>query len=118
MIGQESNLIEQVDDVFIYMNTSDKIQAFLEAAAECPAKSKLEPYAELIRTLRRKRWTYRQIAAALKNDFGVHAAPSSIHNFVKVRARKSKTVSEEQSMIVLEPKTHPVQKRPRFNIDA
>lgn len=111
-------MIERVDGKFIYVNTSDKIQAFLEAAEELPAKSKLEPYVELIRTLRRKRWTYRHIAAALKNDFGVHAAPSSIHNFVKVRVRKSKTYSVDQPVIVAESNTHPVQKRPRFNIDA
>ncbi len=106
------------------MNLDEKITAFLATASTQPPQSKLEPYTELIRSLRQKRWPYHRIAKALQDDFGIKTAPSSIHNFVKVRAKKP-----DQYVIVppattsahsLKPTSPavPVIKRPRFNLDA
>ena len=53
-------------------------------------RSKLEPYRELIRNLRRKGLSYRQIAAHLQQHYGVYAAISTIHSFVKVRSKHRK----------------------------
>jgi transposase len=53
------------------MNTDDKIWAFLARAKSRPAPSKLDPYHELIRGLRQRRWTYQQIAAVLRDEFAV-----------------------------------------------
>lgn len=75
------------------MNLDQKISEFLSSSETRPTVSKLEPYTELIRGLRQKRWTYQQIADVLREKFGVSAAPSSIHNFVKVRSRKNTGVS-------------------------
>jgi hypothetical protein len=70
------------------MNLEQKITSFLATVDTQPPLSKLEPYTELIRSLRQKRWPYHRIAKALQDDFGIKTAPSSIHNFVKVRAKK------------------------------
>jgi IS30 family transposase len=73
------------------MSLDDQIANFLADADARPARSKLEPYAELIRELRQRRWTFRKIADALRERFAVTASPSTIHDFAKVRARRAKT---------------------------
>jgi transposase len=70
------------------MNLDDQIAKFLADADARPARSKLEPYAKLIRELRQRRWTYRKIAAALADRFGIRASPSTIHDFLRVRAHQ------------------------------
>jgi IS30 family transposase len=72
------------------MNLDDQIANFLADADARPARSKLEPYADLIRELRQRRWTFRKIADALRERFAVTASPSTIHDFAKVRARRVK----------------------------
>jgi hypothetical protein len=59
------------------------------ASTRNPAfQSKLEPYREFIRGCRAKRWSYPRIAAALREIYGLSAAPSTIFSFVKVRAKR------------------------------
>ena len=60
-----------------------------------PPRSKLEPHRELIRELRRKGRTYREIARFLAERLGLQVAPSTLHSFVKVRARHRKQVQFE-----------------------
>jgi transposase len=98
------------------VNTEDKIMDFLARAETRPAASKLDTYHELIRTLRQRRWTYREIAAVLRDEFGVSAAPSTIHAFMKVRARKKAMASPPSP--VPEPTAQSSQRRPRFHLDA
>ena len=106
------------------MNLEQKITSFLATADTQPPQSKLEPYTELIRSLRQKRWPFRRIAQALQDDVGIKTAPSSIHNFVKVRAEKIDRYviapPETTSAHLLKPTSPavPVIKRPRFNLDA
>jgi hypothetical protein len=57
--------------------------------------SKLEPYRETIRTLRRKGLSYRQIKAHFQQQYDIHAAISTFHSFVKVRARHHKRTAFE-----------------------
>ena len=71
------------------MNLDDQIAHILADADARPARSKLEPYADLIRELRQRRWTFRKIADALRERFAVTASPSTIHDFAKVRARRA-----------------------------
>ena len=70
------------------MNLDEKIADFLAASKAAPARSKLEPYAELIRGLRQRRWTYQRIAQVLAQEFGVTVAANTVFAFVKVRAGK------------------------------
>ena len=104
------------------MSLDQKIASFLASADSRPAPSKLEPYAELIRELRRKRWTYLRIARTLKDEFGVSAAASSIHNFVKVRAKQKGEFTmnspETRTAVALNPRPATTAPRPRFNLDA
>ena len=72
------------------MNLDDQIAKFLAEADARPARSKLEPCAGLIRELRQRRWPYRKIAAALAERFGVKASPSTIHDFLRVRAHQTR----------------------------
>jgi IS30 family transposase len=102
------------------MSLDHEITAFLASAEPRPATSKLEPYAELIRTLRQRRWTFTEIAEVLRARFQMNVAPSTIHNFLKVRSRR-KTVSEPLSPTPIRQSESPAPtspKRPRFNLDA
>jgi hypothetical protein len=60
-----------------------------------PPRSKLEPHRELIRELRRSGRTYREVARLFSDRLGFHVAPSTLHSFVKVRARHRKQVQFE-----------------------
>jgi IS30 family transposase len=72
------------------MSLHDQIAEFIAQADVRPARSKLEPYAELLRELRQRRWTFQRIAAALRERFGVSVSPSTIHDFVRVRAHRAR----------------------------
>lgn len=60
-----------------------------------PPRSKLEPHRDLIRELRRKGQTYRDIARIFGERLHLSVTPSTIHSFVKVRARHRKQVQFE-----------------------
>jgi hypothetical protein len=55
-----------------------------------PPRSKLEPHRDLIRELRRKGQTYRDVARLFQERLGLCVAPSTLHSFVKVRAKHRK----------------------------
>jgi len=76
------------------MSLDDQIAKFLADADARPARSKLEPYADLIRQLRQRRWTFRKIADALRERFAVTASPSTIHDFAKVRAQRARAKNQ------------------------
>ena len=76
------------------MSLDDQIAKFLAGADARPARSKLEPYADLIRQLRQRRWTFRKIADALCERFAVTASPSTIHDFAKVRAHRARAQAQ------------------------
>jgi IS30 family transposase len=102
------------------MNLDDQIANFLaDADADArPARSKLEPYAELIRELRQRRWTFREIADALRERFAVTASPSTIHDFAKVRAQRARAETHRTQPEHPQPGTAaPVSsKPPRFHV--
>src|SRR5215471_19135583 len=52
------------------------------------SRSKLEPHEDVIRELRRKGRTYGEIAKFFSESFDLKVAPSTIHAFVRVRARR------------------------------
>jgi hypothetical protein len=60
-----------------------------------PPRSKLEPHRELIRELRRKGRTYREVARLFHERLGLYVAPSTLHSFVKVRAKHRKRTQFE-----------------------
>ena len=62
------------------------IRNLLDALPSRPYRSKLEPHRELICELRRKRHTYQEIAGFFGAHLSLAVAPSTIHNFLKVRS--------------------------------
>lgn len=68
----------------------EKLRQLLDAIPERPPRSKLELHAEVIRELRKKRRTYIEIAAFFRDHLQLTVAPSTIHDFVKARARRAR----------------------------
>jgi hypothetical protein len=69
--------------------------SLLDSIPQKPPRSKLETHRELIRQLRRKGCTYRDIVRILHERVGIEVAVSTIHSFVKVRAKHRKQVQYE-----------------------
>src|SRR5579875_530704 len=75
----------------------EAFHAILDSLPPKPARSKLEPYAELIRELRKRGRSYREIAVILTERCGVSVGTHTVYNFVQVRSRsKSKAVASER----------------------
>jgi len=70
-----------------------------------PFQSKLEPVREIIRGLRRKRKSYREIAQILRDEHGVAVDRTTIWSFVKVRShlRRVITMADELVLAVKRP---------------
>lgn len=68
----------------------EKLRHLIKEMPERPPRSKLEAHADVIRELRRKRRTYQEIAAFFREHLQVSVAPSTIHDFVKTRARRAR----------------------------
>lgn len=103
------------------MSLDEKISTFLANAATKEAASKLEPFAELIRTLRQRRWTYTQIAETLRTEFGLTVHRTTVHAFVKARSGNKPgpfTMSPPLSSNRPGTEVSTASKRQRFNLDA
>ena len=74
-------------------------QIILESLPPKSPRSKLEPHRELIRELRRKGRTYREVALLFQERLGLYVAPSTLHSFVKVRAKHRKQTQFELPLI-------------------
>jgi hypothetical protein len=72
-----------------------ELRTILEYSPQRPPRSKLEPHRELIRELRRKGRTYREVARLVHERLGLHVALSTLHSFVKVRAKHRKRTQFE-----------------------
>jgi hypothetical protein len=64
-----------------------KFRYILDALPGKPPRSRLEPYRELIAELRRRGWTYRDIAHILAEKCQVQVTASGVHNFMRTRSR-------------------------------
>jgi hypothetical protein len=62
--------------------------AFLQQLPDKPDRSKLTPYRELIRGLRQKRYTFREIANLLNMHYGLRVDHTTIVDFTKRRSIK------------------------------
>jgi hypothetical protein len=69
--------------------------SLLDSIPQKPPRSKLETHRELLRQLRRKGCTYRDIVRILHERVGLDVAVSTIHSFIKVRAKHRKQVQYE-----------------------
>lgn len=85
-----------------------ELRTILESLPEKTYRSKLEPHRELIRELRRKGRTYREVAHLFEARLGLYVAPSTLHSFVKVRAKHRKRAQFELPPIQLASAESPV----------
>jgi hypothetical protein len=67
-----------------------RFQGILDSLPEKPPRSRLEPYRDLIEELRRRGRTFREIARILGEKCHVETAASTIHDFVRVHARRER----------------------------
>jgi hypothetical protein len=65
----------------------ERFQAILDSLPPKQPRSRLEPYWELIREMRRRGRTYREIAHVLADKCQVTVAASTIHDFVQLRSK-------------------------------
>jgi IS30 family transposase len=68
----------------------EKLRQLLDQMPDRPPRSKLQPHLDVIRELRRKRRTYQEISVFLREHVQLSVAPSTIHDFVKTRARQAR----------------------------
>jgi hypothetical protein len=97
-----------------FLNTPCEPTSLLVEFASLPPKpprSKLEPHRELIRELRRRGRTYREVSRLFAERLGLQVAPSTLHSFVKVRARHRKQVQFELPAVELPGAQPPVSAR-------
>jgi hypothetical protein len=65
------------------------LQAILDSLPPRRRRSKLEPYAALIRALRVGGRSYREIVAILRERCGLRVALHTLHHFVRAQERKN-----------------------------
>ena len=96
------------------------LQSAAETEKERRTRSKLEPHREAIFALRRKHWTYGEIAKWL-NEHGIAITLSSVHRFCgravarRPRAGIASESAENEPLSVSQPSTQT--KKHRFNLD-
>jgi len=81
----------------------ERFQAILDSLPPKPARSRLEPYAELIYELRRRGRSYREITAILGDRCGVRVRVHTLYNFVRVRTPASKKTSKPAKVATAAP---------------
>ncbi len=74
----------------------EAFQAILDSLPPKPVRSKLEPYAELIRELRKRGRSYREIASILADRCGLTVGTHTVYNFVQVRSKTKRKVSTDE----------------------
>ena len=74
----------------------DKFRDILDSLSAKPPRSRLEPYTELIGELRRRGRTYREIRHILAEKCATQVSVSTLHGFLRVRARVKKKPAERQ----------------------
>ena len=74
----------------------DKFEEIVNSLPEKPARSRLDPYGDLINNLLDRGRTYREIARILIEKCDGRVSFSTIHHFVHVRSRLKRKLSKSQ----------------------
>src|SRR5690242_11770567 len=92
-----------------------QIQALLQNLPERAIRSGLEPYRELVLELRRRTFSYRQIANLLAARCGFEISHSAIHDFVRKHGAAPPPVKPsglEEPPAALAPRPNPTRRGP------
>ena len=90
-----------------------QIQALLQGLPERAIRSGLEPYREVVLELRRRSFSYRQIAKLLADRCGFEISHSAIHDFVRKHGAMPPLVNPngaEEPPVASAPSTSPEQR--------
>ena len=75
----------------------DRVNEILDRLPPKPPRSRLDPHAALIEEMRRRGWTFKEIARVLAETCQVQSPPSNIYYFVRLRAREAKKAKAQQA---------------------
>jgi IS30 family transposase len=75
----------------------DNITKILDGLPPRPPRSRLDPHSELIKEMRRRGRTYKEIARVLAETCQVKSSPSNIYYFVRLRARVAKRLRQAKA---------------------
>jgi hypothetical protein len=70
-----------------------KLKTILKNLPAKKPRSRLEPYRELIREMRRRGRSYREIIQVLHEECNLQVSVSTLHDFVRLHSRSKQTVS-------------------------
>jgi hypothetical protein len=74
-----------------------EFQRIVDSLPEKPPRSRLEPYGELIDELRHRGRTYRDIVDTLAKACGLQVSISTLHDFVRARARRKRNAARQNA---------------------
>jgi hypothetical protein len=86
------------------MKKQNEFRTILDTLPPKAARSRLEPYLELIHELRRRGRTYREIARILSERCGIQTSRSTVNDFVCARSKRTQNSQRRGS---LKPKARP-----------
>ena len=72
----------------------NRFEQILKDLPQKPARSRLDPYSSLIEELLGSGWTYRAVARILVRKCSLHASISTIHHFMRRRAKSKRKMSK------------------------
>jgi hypothetical protein len=75
----------------------ESLEAILDSLPPKPSRSKLAPFQEFIRELRRRGRSYQEITHILRDRCGVTTAVHSVYNFVRVREKAERKLRTRQN---------------------
>ena len=73
-----------------------QFEAILKTLPPQTPRSRLHPYSELIREMRKRKRSYREITEVLRDQFGLKAGISTVRDFLRAQT-KSKTKHRERN---------------------
>jgi hypothetical protein len=73
---------------------NDQFRAILDSLSEAKPRSRLGPYSDLVRELRKRRRPYREIARVLAEQCGLRVSLSTLHEFVQRHLPKERVSAE------------------------
>jgi IS30 family transposase len=81
----------------------DRSQEILDSLPQRPSRSRLAPYRELIHELRRRRWSFREIAQVLAEKCQCRVSISTLHDFVRTHSRPKREAAEQPRAVANRP---------------
>ena len=79
-----------------------KLDDILDGLPDKPPRSCLEAFRDFINELRRRKWTYREIAQILEEKCQLRVSKSTVHRFLRARSRRKRKSPPPPSVTPME----------------